>query len=33
MEISGPVYLLIWTFLAGVIFYGIYRDDKKLKQG
>ena len=33
MEISGPIYLMIWIFLAGVIFYGVYRDDKKVGKG
>jgi len=29
MEVSGPIYFLIWTFLMVVIFYGVYRDRRK----
>lgn len=32
MEFSGPVYLIIWIVLAILIFYGVYRDDKKQKK-
>jgi len=31
MEVSGPVYLMIWTTIAVMIFYGVYRDSKSLK--
>jgi len=29
MEVSGPVFLLIWTAMMILIFYGVYRDAKK----
>lgn len=29
MEVSGPIYLLIWITFMILIFYGVYRDGKK----